>query len=262
MSHLENNPYRVPSESSEPPHGFMLGVVLARAGSKGLAGKNALPCHGRPMLAWTLDHALHSEMLNDVVLSTDSPAFAEIGKSMGVGTVQRPDDLANDTATVDSAVRHAVEVYEAQHNVTVSGVVILYGNIPVRPSDLTDRAVRLLTEMQCDSVQSVCPVGKRHPYWMKKVEVEDGYQLKPYVDNSVYRRQDLPQVYALDGGLIAVTRSSLQTVQEGQPHAFLGTDRRAILTAEGDVVDVDTQIDLLFAEAVLAHRSINLKQAI
>jgi hypothetical protein len=58
----------------------------------------------------------------------------------------------------------------------------------------------------------------------------------------------------LDGGLIAVRRRSLFTVREGEPHAFLGADRRGIETAEGEVVDIDGAVDLALAEAVLASR--------
>jgi hypothetical protein len=59
----------------------------------------------------------------------------------------------------------------------------------------------------------------------------------------------------LDGGIIAVTRPSLFHRVPGQPHAFLGEDQRAVVTNPGDVVDVDSEIDRKFAEAVLTARS-------
>ena len=106
---------------------------------------------------------------------------------------------------------------------------------------------------QAESVQSVCPVGKNHPYWMKTVDPETG-KLGMLHDNQVYRRQELPPVYMLDGGVIALTRSSLFSLVEGQPHAFLGADRRAVVTEPGDVVDIDTKEDLKAAEALLEER--------
>jgi hypothetical protein len=54
-----------------------------------------------------------------------------------------------------------------------------------------------------------------------------------------------------DGGVIAVRRASLFETREGDPHAFFGRDRRGIETKEGDVVDVDTALDLAVAEAIL-----------
>ncbi len=228
----------------------VLGVILARAGSKGLANKNALPIAGKPMLAWTIEHALASKRIDRLIVSTDGKELAEIAHKFGVDVVERPAELASDTATVDAAVRHAVNQIVGLHEV----VCVLYGNVPVRPADLSDRAIAMLCETGADSVQSVYPVGKNHPYWMKTVDAQSG-RLGMYVDNAVYRRQELPPVYMLDGGVIAVTRSSLFRVIEGQPHAFLGEDRRAIITGPGEVIDVDIEADLRVAEAALKDRA-------
>ncbi len=232
----------------------VLTVILARAGSKGLVRKNGLTVAGRPMLAWTIEHALGSSRAGKIILSTDSDSYAETARSMGVEVVRRTDETASDTATVDSAARQATQTTEQLYDTTYDAVVILYGNIPVRPADLTDRAVAKLIETKCDSVQSVYPVEKMHPYWMKKVGGAAGDELLMYQPNSIYRRQDLPPVYMLNGGVIAVTRDNLFKVDPGQPHAFLGEDRRAIINEPEDVIDVDSKLDLRIAEAVLLER--------
>ena len=229
-------------------------IILARAGSKGLPDKNARVVAGKPMLAWTIEHALNADALNDVVLSTDGQTLLAIGRSYGIDLIERPPELADDGATVDSAARHAVEMHEQTHSQCIDAAVILYGNIPVRPADLTDRAVTKLRDTGCDSVQSVYPVGKMHPLWMKQLGGDDNDELVMYEDNRIYRRQDLPPVYMLDGGIIAVTRDSLFNVIEGEPHAFLGEDRRAIVTQPQEVMDVDSPLDLTVAEAILKER--------
>ncbi len=226
-------------------------IILARAGSKGLPHKNLLPLAGQPMIAWTIQHALAARGLDKVVVSTDGREIADIARGLGVEVVARPPELASDTATVDSAARHAVLELEKATGATWDPIVILYANVPLRPRNLIDDAVAKLRATGCDSVQSVCPVGKMHPYWMKKVTGPDSDVLEPYVENTVYRRQNLPPVYMLDGGIIAVTRESLLTEFPGQPHAFLGQDRRALITQPGEVVDVDTAVDLKIAEARL-----------
>ncbi|NBB83015.1 MAG: NTP transferase domain-containing protein [Alphaproteobacteria bacterium] len=227
-------------------------VILARAGSKGLADKNARDVAGRPMIAWTIGHAQAAQQrgaIDRLVVSTDGEELAAIAREFGAQVIVRPAELASDTAPVDAAARHAVEQCEIAHPTPeIRHVVILYGNVPLRPADLIDRAVAKRRETGCDSVQSVAPVGKMHPYWMKTL---DGDRLMPYVENLVYRRQDLPAVYQLDGGVIAVTRHALFTVREGEPHAFLGTDRRAVVTQPGEVVDVDEAKDIAIAEATL-----------
>ncbi len=231
-------------------------LILARAGSKGLPGKNIAAVAGRPMVAWAVAHAQAAQLrgvIDRIALSTDGEAIAAVGREMGVAVTDRPAELAGDTATIADAARHAVEQFEKRHS-KINRLVILYGNVPARPDDLIDRALAKLTETGCDSVQSVCPVGKMHPYWMKTLSGENGDVLEPFIENTVDRRQDLPPVYMLDGGIIAVTRAALMQVDPANPHAFLGSDRRAIVTRPGDVVDVDEPVDLQIAEAQLRQQ--------
>lgn len=222
-----------------------LAVIIGRAGSKGLPGKNSRTLAGKPMICHTIEDALAAETVDRVVVSTDGDAIADAAESMGVEVVKRPAALASDTATVDSAVRHAVEAIASRAKV----IVILYANVPVRPDDLIDRAVRELIKSGADSVQSYSGVGKHHPYWM--VAIDEEHRVRQHVPNTVYRRQDLPKLFLPDGGVIAVTRESLLTVVDGQPHAFLGSDRHGIISPAGSVVDVDDAADFAMAEAML-----------
>jgi CMP-N-acetylneuraminic acid synthetase len=141
-------------------------------------------------------------------------------------------------------------------------IVILYGNVPVRPHDLTDRAVTLLQESRADSVQSYAPVGKYHPWWMARVDAESG-AVRPWegevLNHGVFRRQDLPAAYVPDGGVIVLTREALMLEIAGVtsgPHAFFGRDdrRRGVINAEGAVVDIDSRVDMMVAEAILMTR--------
>jgi CMP-N,N'-diacetyllegionaminic acid synthase len=226
----------------------VLAVVIGRAGSKGLPRKNALPVAGIAMIAHTIRFAHASTRISRVVVSTDGEEIAAIARQEGVDVLLRPESLSSDTATVDAAVRHAVEASGSQAKM----IVILYGNVPVRPADLADRAIARLRESGADSVQSYYRVGKTHPYWMSRIDV-DG-RISQFVENQIYRRQELPPLFMPDGGVIAVTRASLFDVRDGEPHAFFGRDRRGIETNEGDVIDVDSALDLAVAEAILRHR--------
>ncbi len=227
----------------------VLAVVIGRAGSKGLPGKNARLVAGRPMICYAIEHAKQAECVTRVVVSTDGDEIAAAAESMDVQIVRRPPELASDTATVGAAVRHAVQALGA----TESIIVILYANVPVRPADLIDRTVRLLRLSGADSVQSYSDVGKHHPYWM--CELDEDQRVKPYVDNTIDRRQDLPKLLSLNGGVIAVNAADVRNADDSDPHGFLGTDRRGIETPPGSVIDVDDAIDLAVAEAMLTQQT-------
>lgn len=232
-------------------------IVLARGGSKGLPRKNAAVIAGKPCLAWTLEDALRSTRVARVALSTDDPELSEIARRLGVGVVDRPAELASDRATVDDAARHAACALGVGAH---ENVVILYGNVPIRPPGLIDRALELLITSGCDSVQSYAGVGKFHPWWTARVDERDG-AVRPWegevLNHGVFRRQDLPPAFIPDGGVIALTRRALLLEIPGVPpgpHAFFGLHRRGVINPEGAVIDIDTEPDLALARAVLEKK--------
>ncbi|MBU0616811.1 MAG: acylneuraminate cytidylyltransferase family protein [Planctomycetes bacterium] len=227
-----------------------LGIILARAGSTGLRDKCVRPLLGRPLIEYTFDHALASQWLTASVLTTDSIPARRLAEQRGIEVIERPPELASDTATVDAAARHAVAVWESRHQQNVDAVVLLYANIPVRATGVIDRALEHLERSGGCSVRTVVPVGRHHPDWSLRLE---GDRLAQFRQNSIHRRQDLEPLYYHDGAVVAVTRralfDALQTPDDA--HAFFGEDRRAIVQAQPDAVDVDEPFDLRVAEAVL-----------
>ena len=205
-------------------------IILARAGSKGVPGKNTRDIAGRPCIAWTIEHAQRAGSVGLVAVSSDDPRALDIARSMGALALDRSPALATDTARIDDAAREAVLQIERGQAVprrphdqspsqreglgvgslgaalqqTVppanSPIVILYANVPIRPAGLIDRAVELLVRTGCDSVQSYQPVGKHHPWWTARVG-DDG-AVRPWegdiLNHAVFRRQDLPPAFIPD----------------------------------------------------------------
>ncbi|MBL4591584.1 MAG: acylneuraminate cytidylyltransferase family protein [Phycisphaerales bacterium] len=229
-------------------------IILARAGSKGLPGKNTAAVAGKPCIAWTIEAAQKAMSVARTVISSDDTDALAIGEEHGCICVKRPADLAHDTATIDDAARHAYEHIRSP----AGSIVILYANVPVRPELLIDDAVALLVRTQCDSVQSYAAVGKHHPWWT--VRVNESGSVSPWEGEVMYhncfRRQDLPPAHVPDGGVIVLTPDALMC-KVGAPdgaHCFLGNDRRGIITQESDVIDIDSRIDQIVAQAVLSER--------
>lgn len=225
-----------------------IAVVIGRAGSKGLPGKNALPLLDEPMIRHTIRDGLEAKRVDRVIVSTDGEEIAAAADSMGVTVVRRLAELAGDAAPVDAPVRHALREIGSEHGV----VVVLYANVPVRPAGLIDRAIGTLIETGADSVQSYAPVGKHHPNWM--VRIDGRGAVSPYAETKAFRRQDLEPLFLPDGGVIVVRRAALEAAAPDEPASFFGRDRRAIINEPGAVVDIDEPFDLLVAEQKLSTR--------
>ncbi|MBC7773034.1 MAG: hypothetical protein H7210_11100, partial [Pyrinomonadaceae bacterium] len=175
----------------------------------------------------------------------------------------------SDAATVDAAARHALLAFEQLIKTSPlpprTPIVILYGNVPERPAGLIDDAVKLLIATGADSVQSYAPVGKHHPWWTCVVDDLSGC-VRPFdgepgdaLFHNTYRRQSLPPAHVPDGGVMVVSRRALMLELVGVPagpHAFLGpaSARRGIINPEGAVIDIDSALDLIVADAVMRRR--------
>jgi CMP-N-acetylneuraminic acid synthetase len=232
-------------------------IILARSGSKGVANKNKRTLAGFPCWMWTALDAYNAGLR--VIVSSDDPEIIETavtvqpfkvnGPTFNDRTridpcevVLRPSELASDTATVQDSVRHACRAKGIDHG----PVVVLYGCVPVRPKWLISSALAVLEATEADSVQSYAPVGKCHPAWLAWV-AENG-EVFDYstwtAGDRPHRRQDLPPVYAPDGGVIVVR----------DPEVFFGDNRQSVTTQPGDVIDIDTERDAMLAECVLRDR--------
>ncbi len=244
--------------------GDVLAVIMARRGSVGLPGKSLRMLLGRPVIEYTFEHARESRRITRTVVSSDDPEILRLGREAGFEVIERPAELATAASGTDPVLRHAVRMLYpgadfmggggAAAEAIPEAVVMLYGNVPVRRGGMIDRCVEMLSETGCDSVQTIAPVGKMHPYWMFDVRGEG--RIRKHVPNDIFRRQDLPPLFGPTGAVYAMKTGVLMSAAEGSggagdPHAFLGNDRRGLVVNPEDSVDIDTEKDLWLAEAVL-----------
>ena len=232
----------------------VLSVILARAASVGLRNKHLLPLCGRPVIAYTFDHAQAARRITRTVLTSDCDKIRRLASTAGFETIARPAHLATADASVQDVMLHAMETVESTSTFRADALVVLYGNVPVRGAGVIDRALEMLAETGCDSVRTFCPVGKWHPAWMS--QLSDGHVMPLYA-GSIHRRQDLSPLFLHDGAVVAVSRESMLRgrATPDDPHAFFGVDRRGIETETGETVEIDHLRDLYWAEAVLRERA-------
>ena len=221
----------------------VLALIPARGGSKGIKNKNIIDLCGKPLLAYTVEAAVSSKYIDDVVVTTDSQAIAEVAIQYGAQIpFLRPDHLAQDTSTTLSAVLHAIEVLKEQGK-SYDVLVLLQPTAPLR--DVTDIDAAIETFMDNDriSLVSVSEVGD-HPILMRTI-TEDG-KLKNLLNvGSTCRRQDMPRVYRVNGSIYINS-----VVELDEDTSFNDNIIPYIMTKEHSV-DIDEMMDLRLAEEYL-----------
>ena len=223
----------------------ILAVIPARGGSKGIPNKNIVDVGGSPLIKYTIDAALGSEMLTHCVVSTDSDEIADVAQSCGaLVPFKRPNNLSNDKALLLPVMQHAVKFMEAKQGYQYDLVIMLQPTTPLRQAKDIDNAIKLLFDTNADSVISVVDVEGHHPLRMKRIV--DG-RLVNFIDQGhedMRPRQELPPVYIRNGAIYATQRDILM-----KKDSFTGMDSRAYIMPSDRSVNIDTHEDLLLAKS-------------
>jgi len=234
----------------------VIGVIPARGGSQRLPGKNILRILGKPLIEYTIEIALQATMLDRVVVSTDHDGIADIAKAFGAEVVMRPKELATAEAPIDDALRHVVNFLKTNEGSSTEIVVSMQANDPVRRQGEIDEIVRrLMATPWATSIATAYKISQR-PEWAKRIINEETMEIRPFLDPGTnFRMQDLPDLYLLDGSIIAVRTEVLERAAgDKRVHAYLG-DRVAIFVHDSKyAVEIDELEDIELAEFYLSRQ--------
>jgi CMP-N-acetylneuraminic acid synthetase len=224
----------------------VLGITLARGGSKGVPRKNIREINGVPLLAYTIKEALLSKYINYYVVSTEDEDIAKIAEEYGAYVIDRPDYLASDSTPSIDALQHALFV--AENNWGVFDIVAdLRCTNPLKKVEDIDGAIEKLIKTGADVVCGVSKLEDHHPSRIKRI-FQDRLIDFAWPEDARGQRQDLkPDAYIRNGSIYIVRARALE---EGIH--FTGTDevRPWIMPLERSV-NVDTELDFKLLEAML-----------
>ena len=230
----------------------ILGITLARAGSKGLPGKHTRILGGKPVIAWTIEAAKASEYLADYVVSTNDDEIARVVyQYVGVPVLRRPNELCQDTTPTLPALQWSVQILETLLSIntrkTYDYIVEIRATSPLKTTQDIDGIIKTLIESDADSVIGITPLEDHHPARAKYLSPE-GY-LRDFIPELSTRRQELePKAYIRNGTVYALKRSALFA-----PDAKLWGHEKSIgyVLPEERSVNLDTPLDLIVCEALL-----------
>jgi len=222
----------------------ILAIIPARGGSKGVPRKNIRALAGRPLVAHSIEHALHARQLTRTVVSTDDPEIAAVARHYGAEVLMRPAELATDTADTESVLLHVLSVLEKEKAYQPSLVVLLQPTSPLRQPDDIDNAIAALTAAGADSLFSCC---RSHSFYWHLVE---GRPVAANYDHAHRpRRQDRPPEYIENGSIYVTATGILKQYGNrlGGRIAFYEMDPL-------DSFEIDNEDDFLLIEQLLHLR--------
>lgn len=220
--------------------GLVVAVIPARAGSKGIPGKNLRSVAGRSLVRRAVEAARAASSIDAVVVSTDGDAIAAEALDAGARVVRRPTELAGDEASSESAVLHVLDALAAAGE-EPEVVVFLQATSPFTdPADL-DAAVARVRDGHADSVLAAAP---SHAF-LWRIDA-DGSASAVNHDAAVRpRRQDREPEFRETGAFYAFRADGFRQHR----HRFHGRVELVVVDGRG-AIDIDDPADLALADAL------------
>lgn len=223
----------------------IIGIIPARSGSKGVKDKNIKTLAGKPLISYTIECAKATGIFDDIVVSTDSSKYADIAMQYGASvpffrSQETASDSANSISVLEEVLNNLQETYDI--------VVMLQPTSPLRQPFHIKEAVDLFLEKNADSVVSV----SKFPHsiaWVNSLDESlsmNGFIKKEYLNK---RRQDLPQMYMLNGAVYVFNASMIN-----KDFNMFDDKSFAYIMDKEYSIDIDDEYDFKLAEAFVGWK--------
>ena len=221
----------------------ILCTICARAGSKGVANKNLRLINNKPLIVYSIEQAIATKLFDQIVVSSDSKEIREVALANGATfCVDRPAELATDTAPKLPAIKHCVENAEKKFG-QFEVIIDLDATAPLRESSDIIGALELLQSAQADNVITGTP-AHRSPYFnLVETDANGVVSLSKPPANVVARRQDSPQCFDMNASIYVWRRQALFANE----NLFTGNTRLFVMPRERSL-DIDSQADFEMVE--------------
>ena len=224
----------------------VLCTICARKGSKGVPNKNVKEILGKPLIAFSIEQALESNLFDKIVVSTDSEEIKKIAKKYGAKCwFSRPAELCEDNSAKIPAIQHALQESEKKFNCKFDQIIDLDVTSPLRNVEDIKKAYKIFLKDGLDNLITGTK-SRRNPYF-NMIEIKNGkVELSKKLKNTFASRQQLPQVYDMNASIYIWSRDFLikeDSLFSGKLGFFEMPEDRSI--------DIDTQLDFEIVQMIM-----------
>lgn len=221
----------------------VIATICARGGSTGLPGKNIMPLLGKPLIVYTIEHALLCPFVDHVYVSTDDDEIAAVARATGATVpFKRPAELATTQAAKIPVIQHLVD-FVSKSGVQVDKIVDLDPTSPLRIQEDIAGTYALLDDDT--DVVFTGYVADKNPYFnMVEARPDGSVGLVKTGDPPVTSRQMAPVVYAMNGSCYVWHGRTLEKgLWDGRARVYEMPHHRS--------VDIDTAFEFEIVEKLM-----------
>ena len=226
----------------------VLAIIPARAGSKGVRGKNKKLIGGLPLIEYSVQVAIKSKKIKTIVITTDDSEIVQrYANNNNLIIRDRPRKLASDESPIIKSILDVITTYQNILNKEkIDAIMLLQPTSPIRtPLDIDSTIDLLSSNKRFNSIISVCELNDIHPGRMYWIDSTGGLNnIMPQYEKT--RRQDNPPIYFRNGAIYlarlnSLIKSSSIMVEPSLPY---------IMSSEF-LLNIDSERDLLISEIII-----------
>lgn len=229
---------------------MIVALLLGRKGSKGFPGKNTAPVLGKPLAWYPIHTALATPEIDHTYLSTDDPMLSDMGRTLGVEIIDRPEHLATDGALGEDAYVQGYNEICSRVGQKPELLVLLFCNAATISIKAIQNGINFLKHNPSfDSAVTVSRYNMWSPLRARKL-TNDG-ALVPFVPFELFGdpktlscdRDSQGDVWFADMGCSVVRSECLEDIENGMlPQKWMGRKIAPIFQEGGCDVDYVWQI--------------------
>lgn len=227
----------------------IIAVIPARGGSKGIKKKNIILLGGKPLIAYSIEVAKKSPLIDRVIVTTDSPEIARVAEEYGAEVpFIRPSELAQDDTPAYPVLRHTLKFLEEKENFKPDIIVWLEPPNPFRTAEKIDEAIKIFeADKEADSMRGVCePFQNPFKMWILNGKYLEPLMKQEGTDYNSLPRQKLRKVYWQNGYIYLLRYDTV--MKKGNFH---GDKILPFILSKDEFIDIDSEEDLKLAEYYL-----------
>ena len=175
----------------------IISIIPARGGSKSIPKKNLVDFLGEPLISKTIQQSLSTQLINRTIVSTDNDEIKSTAKQYGAEIINRPDNIADDNATTEVALLHALEHLKEKDDYIPDIVILLQATSPLRKKDDICNSIEKFISEKADSLIS----GSKFEDFLFWEKQKTEWHPVNYNPNNRMRRQDRKPQFVENGSI-------------------------------------------------------------
>ena len=218
-------------------------IIPARKGSKGLPNKNILTLNGKPLIHYTIEAALKVPKITEIVVTTDDDRVKKIASDNKVKVIDRPTNLADDSASQNDVILDVLEKIKSDHDEN-DILILLQPTSPLRNASHLNEALEMFLQSMPDSLISVC----ENPHPVEWTLLKTAQFLTPLFEQAFFKqsRQSFPITFIPNGAIYISTFGSFR-----KNKSFYTKKMVPYFMSRESSVDIDTKLDFELVKTIL-----------